>query len=149
VASRDLKLAHPEIVSIFQVVKAVFEKSFPAFEIRPTCTYRSPDEQLEAFRKGTSQLDGFRKKGNHNYEPARAIDFGIFRRKDGAWIDDLVKKAQFDQSLAFSMYWNCGLLAQRNGARWGGDWDADGIPVVVDPTERLNDVYHIELRSVS
>lgn len=145
-ASRDLKRAHPSLVGIFQVSKAVFEKRFPAYEIRPTCTYRSPEEQLEAFKAGRSQLDGTKKKSNHNVEPSLAIDFGIFRREDGAYLDDLVVKGQFQRSLRDALYWIFGLLAQRNGARWGGDWDGDGIPVVNDQTESFNDEYHIEWR---
>jgi hypothetical protein len=146
VASRDLKDAHPEIVAIYQVVKAVFEKRFPAYELRPFTTYRSPEEQLAEFKAGRSQLDGTKKVGKHNLKPAEAIDVGIFRKKDGAFLDDLASKGQFQRETLTALYWIFGLLAQRNGARWGGDWDGDGIPVAVDPTERLNDEYHIEIR---
>lgn len=145
-ASRDLKLAHPDIVAIYQVVKAVFEKRFPSYELRPFTTYRSPEEQLVEFKAGRSQLDGTVNRGKHNCQPAEAIDIGIFRRTDGAFLDDLAAHAKFSKELLTSLYWIVGLLAQRNGARWGGDWDDDGIPVAVDPTERLNDEYHIELR---
>jgi hypothetical protein len=144
-ASRDLKLADPKIVGIYQVTKAIFEKRFPAYELRPICTYRSPEEQLVAFKAGRSQLDGYKKKSNHNLSPSRAIDFGIFRKSDGAWTDTLAEKGQMPKDLRTALYWICGQLAQRNGARWGGDWDGDGIPVPVDPDERLNDEYHIEL----
>jgi hypothetical protein len=149
VASRDLKDAHPEIVAIYQVVKAVFEKRFPAYELRPFTTYRSPAEQKIEFDAKRSQLDGTIKVGKHNLKPAEAIDIGIFVRKGGAFVDDLVAKGSFSKELRTALYWIVGLLAQRNGARWGGDWDGDGIPVDVDPTERLNDEYHIELRRAS
>jgi hypothetical protein len=144
--SRELSAANPVIVAIFQAVKGVFEKMFPAYTLKPTCTYRSPAEQLIEFRAGRSQLDGTKKVGMHNHHPARAIDIGVFRKSDGAYIDDLAARGQFQKDLLTSLYWNIGQLAQRNGARWGGDWDNDGIPVQPDPDESLWDPYHIEMK---
>lgn len=124
----------------------IFERRFPSYEIRPTTVTRSLEEQREAFKAGRSRLDGRKTKSLHNEEPSLAIDFGIFRKSDGAYLDELVTKGQFSKDLHFALYWICGLLAQRNGARYGGDWDGDGIPVLDDPNESLNDIYHIEKR---
>jgi hypothetical protein len=145
VATRDLNQASPEIRGVFQVVKTIFERKFRLFEIRSTCVYRSPEEQQVEYLAKRSNCDGIRVKSKHNTVPTTAIDFGIFRRTDGAYLDDLVSKAQFPKELRDALYWVAGLLAQRNGARWGGDWDGDGIPVDVDDSERLNDPYHIEV----
>lgn len=143
-ASRDLAKADERIRGVFQIGKAILERRFPAFEVRPICTYRSPAEQLVEFKAGRSQLDGTKKASKHNSNPALAIDFGIFRKSDGAYLDDLVTKGQFAREHRDALYWIFGLTAQRNGARWGGDWDGDGIPVAVDDNEHLNDDDHIE-----
>lgn len=144
-ASRDLAKADQRIRGVYQAVKLIFERRFAGYELRPICTLRSLDEQLVEFKAGRSQIDGVSKKGPHNFDPSRAIDFGIFRKSDGAYLDDLVSKGQFSAELRNAMFWIVGLLAQRNGARWGGDWDGDGIPVPVDPTEHFNDDDHIEI----
>ena len=141
-ASRDLKAADPKIVGIFQVVKAVFEKTFTEYELRPTCTYRSPEEQLVEYKAKRSSIDGTVNRGKHNLTPSWAIDIGIFRKSDGAYLEDLVAKGQFSKPLRDSLFWNIGLLAQKNGARWGGDWRDEGIPYKRNPI----DPYHIELR---
>lgn len=144
-ASRDLALADPKIRGIFQVTKAVFERRFPHFEVRPVTTYRSPEDQKLEYAAKRSNCDGVTKLSPHNHQPSHAIDQGLFRKSDGAYLDDLAAKGQFDGEKLDLMYWVLGLMAQRNGARWGGDWDGDGIPVVNDPTEKLNDVDHIEI----
>ncbi len=143
-ASRDLAKANPKVRGIYQAVKLIFERRFPSYELRPICTFRSTEEQLVEFKAGRSQIDGVSKLGPHNFDPSHAIDFGIFRKSDGAYLDDLVSKGQFSRDLRNAFHWIIGLLAQHNGARWGGDWDGDGIPVDVDPDEHLNDVYHVE-----
>jgi hypothetical protein len=144
-ATRNLSDADAALVLAYTRLKTRFEATFPEFELRPFTVYRSPEEQLVEFKAKKSQLDGFRKKSKHNEKPSKAIDVGIFRRSDGAWIDTLVKAGDFPRALHMALYWCLGLLAQREGLRWGGDWNGNGLPVVPDPEESLNDVYHVEI----
>jgi hypothetical protein len=148
--SRDLKDALPELVAAYERVKKVFEATCVGYQLLPICTYRSPAEQKIAFDAGTSDKDGTRNLSKHNHHPSRAMDVRIVRKNPkgmpASHIDDLLKAKKFDPVLHVSLYWNFGLLAQRNGLRWGGDWNDNGLPVIPDPNEKLNDVYHIELR---
>lgn len=139
--TRDISQAQPELQTFFAFAKRTFELEFHEFSVKPTCVYRSADEQLEEFNAGRSQLDGTTKVGKHNTLPTGAIDVGIFRRADGAYIDEI---AGFPPSYRKALYAFIWLLAELKGFRTGGDWDGDGIPVDVDPDEHLNDVYHLE-----
>lgn len=145
-ASRDLNEAVPELVAAYAHVKKTFEATFPRYELRPTTTYRSPDEQRIEFEAGRSTLDGVSKLSKHNFRPARAIDIGIFRKNPkgvpAAYIDELLSAGKFDEDLHRSLYWNLGLLAQRQGLRWGGSWRDEDIPFLRKPI----DPYHVEMR---
>lgn len=145
-ATRDISQADPELQEVFAFLKRTFELEFPDFTYRPTCVYRSPEEQLVEFKAGRSKCDGEKKLSNHNRLPALAFDGGIFRRDDGRYIDEI---PSFPPSYRKALYAFIWLLAERRGLRAGGDWDGDGIPVDVDPDEHLNDVYHIEKRRVA
>lgn len=143
VATRDIGQAHPDLQAFFAFAKRTFEREFPEFDLRPTCVYRSPEEQRIEFEAGRSQLDGTRKVGKHNRLPSDAVDVGIFRRSDGAYIDGV---GDFPASYRKALYAFVWLLAELKGFRAGGDWDSDGVPVDIDPDEHLNDPYHLERR---
>jgi hypothetical protein len=143
VATRDISQADTELQEFFAFAKRTFELEFPEFTYKPTCVYRSIEEQLEEFKAGRSLIDGETKIGKHNRIPALAYDGGIFRRSDGAYIDAI---AGFPPAFRKALYAFIWLLAELKGFRAGGDWDGDGIPVDVDSDEHLNDVYHIEKR---
>jgi hypothetical protein len=149
-ASRNLDDCEPSLVEVFSKVKSIFEATFPRYELRPTCTYRAPAEQLAEYNAGRSRLDGTTRKSKHNLMPARALDFGIFKKNPGgipaAYIDQLVEAGKFDKDLRASLYWNASQLVQRFGLRSGQDWNDNGLPVIPDPAESLNDPYHMELR---
>lgn len=114
--SRDARLAHPELIKRFTLIKQDYEATFPGRIIILTCTYRSPEEQRRLFnqsRNGNNgpwrtNSDGFNKKSDHNYYPARAIDTAIL---DGG-------KAVWDESYFYSYH----ALAKKHGLLWGGDW---------------------------
>jgi len=112
------------------------------YEARPIEVFRTAAEQMVAFKAGKSRFDGVQRESKHNTKPTRAIDFGIFRLSDGAYIDNV---EGFDRAMLVALYWSLGQLFQRFGLRWGGDWDGDGWPVVPDPDESLNDMPHAEL----
>lgn len=148
-ASRDLQDADQSLAAAFLKVQSLFEETFPHFELKPTCTYRSVDEQKALFALGRTRCDGVTNPSKHNVLPSKAIDVGIFRRNPkgipSAYIDDLVAAKKFDPDFAMSLYWNVGQLVQRFGFRSGGDWNGNGLPVGPDPNESLNDPYHMEI----
>jgi hypothetical protein len=143
-ATRDITQAHPDLQEFFAFAKSIFELEFPDFIYKPTAVYRSPEEQLVDFKAGLSNCDGFKKLSKHNVRPTNAYDAGIFRRSDGAYIDET---PGFPPSFRKALYAFVWLLAEKRGLRAGGDWDNDGVPVDVDRDEHLNDVYHIERKS--
>lgn len=143
-SSRDITRAHPELQEFFAFAKRAFELEFPDFSYRVTCVDRSPEEQFVEFKAGRSNCDGFSKKSRHNVIPTNAFDGGIFRRSDGAYIDEI---PGFPPSFRKALYAFVWMLAELKGFRAGGDWDGDGIPVDVDKDEHLNDVYHIERKA--
>lgn len=143
-STRDITQAHPDLQIFFAFIKRTFEAEFPDFIYKPTCVYRSPAEQLVEFNAGRSQLDGTKKVGKHNYLPTDAYDGGIFRKSDGAYIDEI---PDFSASLRKALYAFVWLSAEVKGFRVGGDWNGNGIPVDVDPVEHLNDMYHVERKT--
>ena len=75
--------------------------------------YRSPEDQKKAFDAGKSQIDGISKKGNHNYDPSRAMDLLPYPFK--SW-DDI---AGFNL-IATLVLRAAGELGYKIG--WGGHW---------------------------
>lgn len=130
--TRNLTDADPHLHSVYATIKTVFEATLRTYELRPTCVYRAPAEQLIEFNAGRSALDGQTPAtmSKHNSRPSRAIDIGIFNRADGSYLPD-----------APALYWLIGLLAQQHGLRWGGDWRSEGSPYTRKPI----DGYHIEI----
>ena len=144
-ASRDLKDAHKELRDAFDTLSYRFSAWFPGWNLIVVTTYRSPEEQAVEFRAGRSRLDGTVKKSHHNVKPSNALDVMIVA-PGGQLLDSLYANGKVSREQMFSMYGLFGVWAQRLGLRWGGDWDSDGLHVVPDPDESLNDPYHIELR---
>jgi D-alanyl-D-alanine carboxypeptidase len=130
--TRNLADAVPHLQSVYATIKTVFEATLRTYELRPTCVYRTPAEQLVEFNAGRSALDGQTPAtmSRHNSRPSHAIDIGIFNRADGSYLPD-------DPAL----YWIIGLLAQKHGLRWGGSWRNEDLPY----TRKPKDPYHVEL----
>jgi len=103
------------------------------------CGYRSPEDQLKAFKAGFSQIDGITRKGKHNYSPSLAMD--IY-----AWIG----KASWDIRYMLYLGGVITSVAMRlkddgkitHEVRYGGNWDGDGI--LMDD-QSFNDLPHFEL----
>jgi len=144
VPTRDITQADVELHRFYAFAKPVFDAYFPDFVWRLTTVYRSPSEQLVEFTSHRSNCDGVEKVSGHNVIPTRAIDGGIFRKSDGAYIDTI---PDFPDSLRKALYAFIGLLAELHGLRWGADWNGNGVPVGVDRLESLNDPYHIEKKA--
>ena len=104
----------------------------PDTVLRAFCGYRTPAEQLAAFRAGNTKL----KKSPHNYQPARACDLVFHVNGRPSW----------DHGLPWWLliYW-----AEAAGLEAGGRW---GTParerkLAARPGMRLGwDCPHVQLR---
>lgn len=114
-ASNQLHDAEPHLVQRFLFGKWEYEMDNPGKTVVVTCTYRSPDEQWELYQQGrtkpgavVTQIDGRTKLSNHNYRPARAIDFAVVVGGKTTWAD--------------KEYQIVGPHMERHGLKWGGSW---------------------------
>lgn len=114
--SRDLKLAHPELVKQLTEAIASYRRMFPNRDVIITCVYRSPEEQNRLYKQGRfgnpgqilTNCDGFNKKSNHNKFPSRAVDVAITEGGKCIWDE--------------AVFWPLGNLAKQCGLVWGGSW---------------------------
>ena len=104
--------------------------------------HRPVEKQFELYKKGrefkqgrwlvankkqvVTNIDGHRKKGNHNYQPSMAVDIAAYvpGKKQLTWdIEHLAYIAATLMSIADALYQE-GIITHR--LRWGGNWDGDG-----------------------
>lgn len=108
--SRSLDDADPRLVEKFDLLNEDFVREHPGQTLTVTCTWRSLEEQLQAYETGHSQL----KFGNHNVVNAsgrpcaRAIDVMVCVDGKGTWDTDYYKPLVE--------------LAARHGLVSGGSW---------------------------
>ncbi len=113
---------HPFIAANIDQILADVNKGIPAgFKAKIISSYRSPAEQFELYKKGrklvnnkwvkigpvVTDKDGYLKLSRHNYLPAVAFDFGIFKG---------------DQYLGESKYYSNVQRGEKYGLFWGGNW---------------------------
>lgn len=142
-SSNDLSHALPELKNKWLKIKSIWEGHFPGWTAKPGTVYRSPEDQFIAFKKGASQIDGFKKIGKHNKYPSEAIDTNFYS-PEGIWIVTLLEKKKITQEQFIGMYAVYGLLCHIHELRWGNDWNKNLMPVGSDPLEAFVDVYHTE-----
>jgi peptidoglycan L-alanyl-D-glutamate endopeptidase CwlK len=83
-----LKQVHPDLRRIMLEAKNRAEIDFDI-----SCGYRSPEEQLNLYKLGRSQLDGYKHKSKHNYEPySWAVDIYAYK---GKYADYDLKKMKY------------------------------------------------------
>jgi peptidoglycan L-alanyl-D-glutamate endopeptidase CwlK len=113
--SRNLEDLVGELVDAWRVALLAHAVTFPD-QPQPfiTCTYRSPEEQLELYAQGRTApgkiVTQLKSGSKHNTNPSRAFDIAF--QKDG------------------KMYWDkkhfirfAGIIKSINPAvKWGGDW---------------------------
>jgi hypothetical protein len=102
----------------------------PARTLIVTNTYRTPLEQKALYDQGRTKpgsivtnIDGVTRLGNHNFYPARALDFAVLIGGNISW--------------ATADYMFMKELARLHGLAWGGNWTT------------LKDYPHIELPGLS
>jgi peptidoglycan L-alanyl-D-glutamate endopeptidase CwlK len=104
--------------------------------------HRSLERQQKLFKEGKSRIDGFNKKGKHNYSPSLAVD--IFAcvpgRKDLAF--DKIHLAYLGGHIMATAQSVYDMEEVDFKLRWGGNWDGDGILL---HDQKLWDMPHFEL----
>jgi len=120
-------------------IQRVFNMAIKFIDMKPLEGYRSPGKQFEYYKKGRKQLedgtwekigstitniDGIKRKGNHNYEPSRAIDIVPYP-VDWKDINRFFRMAGIVQVIAVDLAVTLD---------WGGDWT------------RFKDYPHFELK---
>lgn len=113
---RNPLFLHPVLLEVVEQIIDQTEQSLGAgFTVKMISTLRTPAEQFVLFQQGRSKpgkpvtnVDGFHKKSNHNYQPAQAVDFGIFR--GGKYMTE----GHFYEHLAAP--------TRKAEMTWGGDW---------------------------
>ncbi|MBI1228213.1 MAG: M15 family peptidase [Bacteroidetes bacterium] len=131
-----LKTCHKDLQVLAKAAIEISEIDFGIAE-----GYRSPEDQMKAYKAGRSKIDGVRTKSKHNYDPALAFDIYAFKNgrtsydaKDMCYLGGLIMAtAKFLKS--------SGKI--RSEIRWGGNWDGDGV-IVTDQT--LVDLPHFEIK---
>jgi hypothetical protein len=134
--SRNLQHLHAAVREAFLSAKLEWEEKNKEYVVNPSCTYRSPDEQLRLFKQGREQQpdgswklvdpkqwktdkDGYKNKSLHNYMPSLAVDV-FFVRRDNPRVADW--SAELFNSFAEVM------KSKSSGISWGGDWKRKDRP---------------------
>ena len=83
--------------------------------------YRSRERQKELFDKGFSKIDGFNKKGKHNYFPSRAVDIIPYKKGHNPFDGSKESEEMFyelaEQFKKVAKELNIVIV-------WGGDWES-------------------------
>ena len=127
---KDLQIIAEEAIKVSQIDFGISEG------------HRTLEKQLEYFNTGKSKIDGIKKKGKHNQNPANAFDFYVY----------VPNKPE----LSFDIRYLCFIVgvitatAQRlltegritHKVRSGANWDIDG-ELLTD--QNFDDAVHIEI----
>lgn len=101
--TKDINDAATPIRDRWEEIKNAFIQSNPGKYLVLSCVYRSPDEQMELFKKGrtlgtdgkwyiqdkakiVTNVDGTTVLGAHNYKPSRAIDVAVVDNQTGKYL---------------------------------------------------------------
>ena len=101
--SKDINDAVKKIRDVWDQIRQEYAKHSPGKYLYLSCIYRSPQEQLELFKKGrikgsdgkwhtqdkakiVTNVDGYTVLGAHNYKPARAIDVAVVDNQTGKFL---------------------------------------------------------------
>jgi len=113
--SIDLQACDAGLREAFSRGRRACEQAHPGMVLRVTATHRTVQEQQRLYAQGrttpgriVTQLDGVRTLSNHNYFPARAIDFCVTWAGKVSWEPE-------DYELV-------GPYMEAEGLVWGGRW---------------------------
>lgn len=123
-------MCEPELREAWNRIVALYEKDRPNRSLIVTCTYRSVAEQVALYAQGrttpggvVTEIDGITKLSNHNYNPARALDFAVLVGGKISW--------------DHTEYSPVGALGEDAGLVWGGSWHS------------IKDYPHLELKEMA
>lgn len=110
-----LRDCEPELAHGYVLGKSDYEAAHPGKSTQVTCTYRSAEEQQVLYAQGRTKpgaivtyIDGVTKKSNHNFSPARALDFCVVISGKVSW-------EPMEYATAAPYF-------KAQGLHWGGDW---------------------------
>lgn len=113
--STSLKDAEKTLAEGFVLGRLEYEDDHAGHSIIVTCTHRSVEEQQRLYAKGrttpgkiVTNVDGVKRKSNHNYHPSRAIDFAVVIDGKVTWDEE-----EYDKAAPYF---------KKHGLAWGGDW---------------------------
>ena len=118
-----LKKVHPDLRAVMMEAKNRAEIDFDI-----SCGWRSQEDQMKAYKAGKSQLDGYKYKSKHNYEPAWAVDIYCY---NGTKTDYDIGKISYIAGIIYQSAYDLGIKIN-----WGGTWLRDG---------KQWDIQHVEL----
>ena len=136
-----------KLVTCHPDIQKVMKEAIKYYDFRIDYGYRSPEEQLELFKKGrkyyngkwikigktVTDKDGTYKKSKHNYSPSLAVDIIPYPFKGWSDLDQF--HAVHEVVMREAKKLGINLV-------WGADWDGDG-----DIKEHtLQDYPHYELK---
>jgi peptidoglycan L-alanyl-D-glutamate endopeptidase CwlK len=127
-----LKSTHFDLVRVLNLAL-----SWSPVDFKITESHRSAERQKALFDQGRSKIDGFHKKGKHNYNPSKAVDIAICVPRKPKLAYDLCN---------LSMVAGFIIAAGKQlgvEIRWGGNWDGDG-EILTD--QSFDDLCHFELK---
>lgn len=107
--------------------------------------HRTKERQFELFQQGKSKIDGYIRKGKHNYWPSLAWDIIVYHRLK-KW-RSLVAYDPVHLAYVAGLMESCAKELYEQGhiehlVRWGGNWDRDGV-LLLD--QDFDDLVHFEL----
>lgn len=110
----------PILKEFWPRLKNWYEALYPERELFLTATYRSPEEQLEIYKRNEpgrilTHFDGINKKSKHNYKPAHAFDVAV-RVRGGPEGPIVVWQEQYYLPLGAAIK----ALGAEDKIRWGG-----------------------------
>lgn len=123
--STSLQDADKKLRDTYLALRAEYQEQNPGRSLVVTCSYRSPEEQMEAYKQGRGLEDGAWRvqdparvvtqlsglpghESNHNLKPSRAVDVAVCIGGKVTWEP--------------RDYAALGPLAAKHGLVWGGNW---------------------------
>jgi len=83
-STKRLSAADKKLQEAFRFIRMYHRQQFPDCELVITEVFRHPSKQKKLYDQGRSKpgktvtnIDGYKKKGKHNYYPSKAIDVAV------------------------------------------------------------------------
>lgn len=134
-STQRLATCHPDLQKILLAAIDVSPVDFGIAE-----GHRSLEKQLSYYNSGKSKIDGYKRKGKHNFSPSLAADVYPYVNGKAAWNVETLSFVVGVISGVANALLDAGEIEY--AIRWGGNWDRDG-EILFD--QSFDDAPHIEL----